>query len=76
VAFAEAGGLIGNGTNQLEQFRRAAGFIDKIFKGAKPGDLPMEQAARFELVLNMSTATALGVSFPKALQFRADRIIE
>ena len=76
VAFAEAGGLIGNGTNQLEQFRRAAGFIDKILKGAKPGDLPMEQAARFELVLNMNTATAIGVSFPKALQFRADRIIE
>jgi putative tryptophan/tyrosine transport system substrate-binding protein len=76
VAFAEAGGLIGNGANQLYQFRRAAEFVDKILKGAKPGELPIQQAARFELIVNMNTATALGVSMPKALQFRADRIIE
>lgn len=76
VAFAEAGGLIGNGTNQLELFRRAAFFIDQIFKGAKPGDLPIEQSSRFELVVNMNTAAALGIKLPKQLLFRADRAIE
>jgi len=76
VAFAEAGGLIGNGTNQLELFRRAAFFIDRIFKGAKPGDLPIEQSSRFELVVNMNTAAALGVTLPKQILFRADRVIE
>jgi putative ABC transport system substrate-binding protein len=76
VAYAEAGGLIGNGANQLELFRRAGGYVDRILKGARPADLPVEQASRFELILNMNTATALGVSIPKALQFRADRIIE
>jgi putative ABC transport system substrate-binding protein len=76
VVFAEAGGLIGNGTNQLDMFRRSAVLIDQIFKGAKPGDLPIQQPSRFELVVNMSAATALGVTLPKALLFRADRIIE
>ena len=76
VAYAEAGGLIGNGANQLELFRRAGGYVDRILKGARPADLPIEQASRFELILNMNTATALGVSIPKVLQFRADRIIE
>ena len=76
VVFADAGGLIGNGANQLELFRRTAGFIDQIFKGAKAGDLPMQQASRFELVVNLNTATALGITLPKQLLFRADRIIE
>lgn len=76
VAFAEAGGLMGNGTNQLELFRRAAFFIDQIFKGAKPGDLPIEQSSRFELVVNMNAAAALGITLPKQLLFRADRVIE
>jgi putative ABC transport system substrate-binding protein len=76
VVFAEAGGLIGNGTNQVVLFRRAATFVDKILKGAKPADLPIEQATRFELVVNLKTAKALGVSLPKQLTFRADRIIE
>jgi putative tryptophan/tyrosine transport system substrate-binding protein len=76
VVFADAGGLIGNGTNQLVLFRRAAVFVDKIFKGAKPADLPIEQATRFELIVNLKTAKALGVSLPKQLTFRADRIIE
>ena len=67
---------MGNGSNQLELFRRAAVFIDRIFKGAKPGDLPIQQASRFELVINLNTATALGITLPKALLFRADRIIE
>ena len=76
IVFADAGGLMGNGSNQLELFRRAAVFIDRIFKGAKPGDLPIQQASRFELVINLNTATALGITLPKALLFRADRIIE
>jgi putative ABC transport system substrate-binding protein len=76
VAFAESGGLMGNGANQLELFRRAAGFIDQILKGAKAGDLPVQQASRFELVVNMNTATALGITLPKQLLFRADRTIE
>jgi putative ABC transport system substrate-binding protein len=76
VTYAEAGGLIGNGANQLELFRRAGGFVDRILKGAKPADLPIEQASRFELIVNMNTATALGVAVPKTLLFRADRIIE
>ena len=76
VVFAEAGGLIGNGTNQLVLFRRAAIFVDKIFKGARPAELPIEQATRFELIVNLKTARALGVSLPKELTFRADRLIE
>jgi putative tryptophan/tyrosine transport system substrate-binding protein len=76
VVFAEAGGLIGNGTNQLVLFRRAAIFVDKIFKGAKPAELPIEQATRFELIVNLKTAKGLGVALPKQLTFRADRIIE
>ena len=76
VVFADAGGLIGNGTNQLVLFRRAAVFVDKILKGAKPGDLPIEQATRFELVVNLKTAKGLGISVPKQVLFRADRIIE
>ena len=76
VAFAEAGGLIGYGSNQLELFRSTAVFIDRIMKGAKPGDLPIQQSSRFELVVNMNAASALGVSLPKQLIFRADRVIE
>jgi len=76
ISFAESGGLIGNGVNQLELFRRAAGFVDRILKGAKPGELPIEQPSRFELIVNQSTATALGVTLPKAFLFRADRIID
>src|SRR5438552_6281228 len=76
VVFAEAGGLMGNGANQLELFRRAAGYIDRIIKGVKPGDLPIQQASRFELVVNLNTATVLGVTIPNQLLFRADRVIE
>ena len=76
VAYAEAGGLIGNGTNQVEMFRRAAVFVDQILKGTKPGDIPFQQASRFEIVVNQNAATALDVALPKQVLFRADRIIE
>jgi putative ABC transport system substrate-binding protein len=74
--FAEAGGLMAYGANRRELFRRAAYFVDRILKGAKPADLPVEQATRFETVLNQKTAKALGLQFPQAVLARADRVIE
>ncbi len=74
--FTEAGGLMSYSFIYIEQFRAAATFIDKILKGAKPADLPVEQPTRFELVLNLRTAKALGVKFPPAILLRADRVIE
>lgn len=74
--FVEAGGLMSYSTNRAEHNRAAATFIDKILKGAKPADLPVEQPTRFELVLNQKTAKASGVKFPAAILLRADRIIE
>ena len=74
--YAEAGGLLGYAVNRPEVFRRAAVFIDKILKGAKPGDLPFEQVDRFELVINMKTAKALGLTIPPSLLLRADQVIQ
>ncbi len=73
---ADAGGLMSYGPNRLSMFRHAATFIDKILKGAKPGDLPVEQPTDFELVINMKTAKQLGVTIPVSIIVRADRIIE
>lgn len=72
----EAGGLLSYGTQQEENFRRAAALVDKILRGAKPGDLPVEQPERFQLVVNLKTAKAIGVTLSPATMLRADRVIE
>jgi putative ABC transport system substrate-binding protein len=74
--FVEAGGFIGYGVNLLELWRRAAYFVDRILKGARPSDLPVEQATKFELLVNLKTAKALGIRVPRSLLLRADRVIE
>ena len=74
--FAEAGGLLGYGVDIIGLFRRAAYFVDRIFKGAKPADLPVEQPTKFELVINLKTAKALGLTIPQSLLLRADLLIQ
>ena len=74
--FVTAGGLMSYGTMQSDLYRRAAAHVDKVLRGANPADVPVEQATRFELVINLKTAKALGVTFPQTLLLRADQVIE
>ena len=76
TTFAEAGGLMAYGPSRPELWRRAATFVDKILRGAKPGDLPVEQPVRFDLVINVSTAERLRLTIPPAVLVRADQVIE
>ena len=74
--FARSGGLVAYAPSVTEQFRRAAIYVDKILRGAKPGELPIEQPTKFELVINLKAAKALGITIPKEILLRADDVIQ
>ena len=74
--FPEDGGLLSYGGSTEDSYRRAASHVDRILKGAKPADLPVDQATKYELVVNLKAARALGIAIPRSLLLRADRVIE
>ena len=74
--YVEAGGLMSYGPSALDQYRRAADYVDKILRGTKPGDIPVEQPTKFDLIINLTTAKALGLNIPEGFLLRADEVIE
>ena len=74
--FARDGGLLSYGVDQVANWRRAASYVDRILRGAKPGDLPVQFPTKFEMVVNRKTATALGLAVPPSIRLRADEVIE
>lgn len=74
--FVTTGGLVSYGTDRVEQYRRAASYVDRVLRGEKAGDLPFQQPTKYELVINLATAKTLGLTIPPPLLFTADEVIE